>query len=133
MECYYELGTPDKGAPYQKLALESIGRRFGHIDKYLNDFYYRRSRLYNMGAMYFYLGDLEMAKKYFNQIEKAAKCRHCNFKECEDYWEAMGFLYEKEGNLAEALNCYEKACRESVRNDLSIAKMEFLTKKLKKR
>ena len=45
----------------------------------------------------------------------------------------MGFLYEKEGNLAEALNCYEKACRESVRNDLSIAKMEFLTKKLKKR
>lgn len=133
MECYYELGTPDKGIPYQKLALESIGRRFGHIDKYLNDFYYRRSRLYNMGAMYYYIGDLEMAKKYFNQIEKAAKCRHCNFKECEDYWEAMGFLREQEGKLAEALNCYEKACRESVRNDLSIAKVEQLTKKLRKR
>lgn len=133
MECYYELETPDKGIPYQKLALESIGRRFGHIDKYLNDFYYRRSRLYNMGAMYYYIGDMEMARKYFNQIEKAAKCRHCNFKECEDYWEAMGFLREEEGNLTEALNCYEKACRESVRNDLSIAKVERLTKKLKKR
>ncbi len=132
MECYYELGTPDKGAPYQKLALESIGRRFGHIDKYLNDFYYRRSRLYNIGAMYYYLGDLEMARKYFGQIEKAAKCRHCNFQECEDYWEAMGFLYEEDGKLAEALNCYEKACRESVRNDLSIAKVELLTKKFKK-
>ena len=86
-----------------------------------------------MGAMYYYIGDLEMARKYFNQIEKAAKCRHCNFKECEDYWEAMGFLREEEGNLTEALNCYEKACRESVRNDLSIAKVEMLTKKLRKR
>ena len=104
MECYYELGTPDKGIPYQKLALESIGRRFRHIDKYLNDFNYRRSRLYNMGAMNYYIGDLEMARKYFNQIEKAANCRHCNFKECEDYWEAMGFLREEEGNLTEALN-----------------------------
>ena len=74
-----------------------------------------------------------MAKKYFNQIEKAAKCRHCNFKECEDYWEAMGFLREEEGNLTEALNCYEKACRESVENNLSIAKVELLTKKLRKR
>ncbi len=133
MECYYELGTPEKGMPFQKLALESIGRRFGHIDKYLNDFYYRRSRLYNMGAMYYYAGDLEMAKKYFNQIEQTAKCRHCNYMECEDYWEAMGFLREEEGDLAEALNCYEKACRESVANNLSIAKVELLTKKLKKR
>ena len=133
MECYYELGTPGEGLPYQKMALESIETRYTNLDNYLNDFYYRRSRLYNIGALYYYIGDLETARTYFDQIDKAAKCRHCNFKECEDYWEAMGFLREEEGDLAEALNCYDKACRESVSNNLSIAKVERLTKKLKKR
>ncbi len=133
MECYHELGKPEEGIPYQKLAYDAWIAEYGSIENYLNNLYYRRSRLYAMGAMYYYVGDMEKAREYFDKIAGECKCRHCNYKECEDYWEAMGFLREEEGRLEEALNCYEKACRESKSNNLSIAKVEKLTKKLRKR
>lgn len=132
MECYHELGRPDEGIPYQKLVYESWIARYGSIDNYLQNFYYRKTRLYSMGSMYYYIGDLEKAREYLEQIGQESKCRHCSYKECEDYWEAMGFLREAEGNLAEALECYGKACKESKANNLSIAKVEKLTKLLQK-
>ena len=132
MECYHELGRPDEGIPYQKLVYESWIARYGSIDNYLQNFYYRKTRLYSMGSMYYYIGDLEKAREYLEQIGQESKCRHCSYKECEDYWEAMGFLREAEGNLTEALECYGKACKESKANNLSIAKVEKLTKLLQK-
>lgn len=133
MECYYELGKPSEGLKYQKLALEALKEQCGSIDAYLNNYYCRKSRLYTMGALYYYVGDLAKAKEYFGQIEAEPKCRHCSYMECEDYWEAMGFLLEEESKLPEAIQCYQKACRESVDNDLSICKVEKLTKMLRKR
>lgn len=132
MECCHELGKPSEGIPYQKRVYESWILQYGSIENYLGNYYYRKSRLYTMGVMYYYIGDLEKAREYFDQIGPEAKCRHCNYKECEDYWEAMGFLREAEGNLSEALECYGKACKESKANNLSIAKVEKLTKLLNK-
>ncbi len=132
MECYYELGTPEEGLPYQKLIFDYWTSKYGSVDNYLNNYYYKKPRMYFMGAIYYYLGDLEKAREYFDQIGPAEKCRNCHSMECEDYWEAMGFLEEQKGNLEEAINCYRKAYRESPSNNTSISKAEELMKKSKK-
>lgn len=133
MECLAALGRQQEAVEYQKKALESIRTIYGSQEKYLENYYQKKSRLYEIGALFYYAGDLERAKYFFDQIGGAPRCRHCNYQICEDYWEAKGFLLEAEGNLPEALNCYRKACQESKGNHLSLSKVEELTKRLKKR
>ena len=133
MECLAALGRQQEAAVYQKKAFDAICARYGSLDKYAENYYIRKSRLYELGSLFFYAGDLENAAKYFQQIGDAPRCRHCNYQICEDYWEARGLLLEAEGNLPEALNCFKEACRESKGNHLSLSKVEALTKRLKKR
>ena len=115
------------------MAFESIRMICGSLEKYLENYYIRKSRLYEVGALFYYAGDLKNAKQFFDQIEGAPRCRHCNARICEDYWEAKGFLLEAENKLPEALECFEEACRESKGNHLSIAKVEELTKRLRRK
>lgn len=86
-----------------------------------------------MGALYFYAGDKEKARQYFDRIEACVRCRHCVYPQCEDFWEAKGLLLEADGELELALNCYQKACMGSGENHKSISKVNELTKKLQKK
>ena len=133
MECLAALGRQQEAAVYQQKAFDAIRSQYGSLEKYLENYYIRKSRLYEVGTLFYYAGDLENARKYFEQIGDAPRCRHCNYQICEDYWEAKGFLMEAEGNLPEALNCFREACRESKGNHLSLSKVEALTKRLKRR
>ena len=133
MECYYELGKPKEGVPYQKLALESLAEIYGNLDAYLNHLYWAAEHRYNVGTLYFYAGDLEKAKEYFERILCDGMCRHCAYPVCEDEWEAKGFLAEANGELGEALTCYEMACKYQKDNHLSICKAAKLRKKLRKK
>lgn len=133
MECLAALGRQQEALEYQQMAFESIRMICGSLEKYLENYYIRKSRLYEVGALFYYAGDLKNAKQFFDQIEGAPRCRHCNARICEDYWEAKGFLLEAENKLPEALECFEEACRESKGNHLSIAKVEELTKRLRRK
>ena len=132
MECLAALDRRQEAVQYQQMAFESLRMMFGSVEKYLENYYYRKSRLYEVGALFYYTGELDKARMFFDQIGEAPRCRHCNYQICEDYWEAKGFLFEAEGNLKEALNCFREACRESKANHLSLAKVEELTKRLRK-
>ena len=133
MECLIETGQKEEVLKYQKLALEAIREKYGSEEKYLKNYYYRRGRLYEIGCLYFYAGDLKRARDFFDEIQKCAACRSCNDRRCEDDWEAKGFLLEAEGRLEEALECYEQACKESKGNNLSISKVEKLRKSIRRR
>lgn len=130
MECLASLGRQEEGKVYRQQALESLCLIYGSVEKYLDNIYYRRTRLYEMGALFYHTGDVEHAKYYFERIREAPRCRYCNDQGCEDYQEAMGFLLEAEGKLPEALNCFREACRESKGNHLAIARVEELEKRL---
>ena len=133
MECYYEMGKPEEAKPYQERAFQSIRKIYGSLENYLQNCYYRPLRYYEAGALHFYAGDTEKAREYFEQMMCDGMCRSCTYQECEDYWEAMGFLKETEGELEEALSCYELACKYQKDNHLSISKVKKLRKKLRKR
>lgn len=131
MECLAALGRQKEGLFYQQQALEALQLMYGSVEKYLENIYYRRTRLYDVGTLFYYAGDLERARYYFEKINKAPRCRYCNDQGCEDYQEAMGFLLEAEEKLPEALNCFREACRESKGNQLAIAKAEELERRLR--
>ena len=133
MECLAALGRQQEAAGYQQLGLESLRLIYGSVEKYLENYYHRKSRLYAVGALYYYAGDVEKARQYFSEIGKAPRCRHCNDQGCEDYQEAEGLLLEAEGRLPEALNCFREACRESKGNFLARAKVDELEKRLRKK
>lgn len=133
MECLYELGRQEEAVSYKDKALESIAEIYGSLDAYLNHQYWGAEHHYTVGVLYFYAGEKEKAKEYFDKILCNGMCRSCAYPECEDYWEAMGFLNEAEGKLEEALHCYELACKYQKDNHLSISKAEKLRKKLRRR
>ena len=133
MECLYEMGKQQEAFIYQKKALDAIAARYGSVEKYLVDYHSQRTRYYNVGALYFYAGDKEKARQYFDRIEACVRCRHCVYPQCEDFWEAKGLLLEADGELELALNCYQKACMGSGENHKSISKVNELTKKLQKK
>ena len=132
-DCLAALGRQQEAAGYQQLGLESLRLIYGSVEKYLENYYHRKSRLYAVGALYYYAGDVEKARQYFGEIGKAPRCRHCNDQGCEDYQEAEGLLLEAEGRLPEALNCFREACRESKGNFLARAKVDELEKRLRKK
>lgn len=133
MECLNELGRQEEAYSYKQMALESIEEIYGSLEAYLNHLYWQAEHRYTVGALYFYAGEKEKAKEYFDNILCNGMCRHCSYPVCEDYWEAQGFLHEAEGQLEEALACYEKACEHQKDNHLSKYRAAKLKKKLRKR
>lgn len=133
MECLYETGRQQEALLYQKKGFDSVAARYGSTERYLADYYRQRSHYYNIGALYFYAGEKEKARQYFDRIEECARCRYCVYQQCEDFWEAKGMLLESDGELELALSCYQRACMGSGENHKSICRVNALTKKLQKK
>ena len=71
MECLAALGRQQEALRYQQLGLESLRLIYGSVEKYLENYYHRKGRLYAVGALYYYAGDVERARQYFSEIGKA--------------------------------------------------------------
>lgn len=109
MQLYSNKKDYKNAKKYFDLEKSATVQEYGSIEHYLATKKRRNARLYILGQMYYYLGDMDKAAKLFGQIGCRDMCRSCSCRECWEYYMAQGILLEEAGEKKKALEFYRKA------------------------
>ena len=101
------------------------------MEGYLKSLLHRPARLYNLGCIYYYGGDLEKAEECFNSMDPDEKCRHCTDCQCHEYFQGQGLLCAARGDYRKALEYYERSLKEDPNYIECRARVRDYRKKLK--
>lgn len=131
MNIYGQMKKKAEVKRYYDLALESVKEAYGSVEGYLKSLLHRPARLYNLGCIYYYGGDLEKAEECFNSMDPDEKCRHCTDCQCHEYFQGQGLLCAARGDYRKALEYYERSLKEDPNYIECRARVRDYRKKLK--
>lgn len=107
--CHGALKQPARAKKYFDKVISFLTAKYGSVDNYVNYPPYKMMRCYNMGELYFFLGDYDKVKYYLNEMFSGTKCRTCTYGQCYERIVVQAMLLEMEGKKEEACQLYEKA------------------------
>lgn len=94
---------------YFKEAIENYIKDYGSEEKYFRDNGYLLARYYSITRVYIYMGDLETAQKYIDNMCNYQKCYRCSYGKCYERIALQAMMEEVKGNTSEALKLYREA------------------------
>lgn len=109
MACYWGQGKKSEVTAYFEKAMNALRKNYATLDEYLDSYQYKPSRHFFAGRLFYYMGNLDKAREYFDNMISCNKCRSCSYTRCYEYDIAMGLLEEARGNKKEAIAWYEKS------------------------
>ncbi len=108
--CYHSLKREKEARKFFKIFIEYYEEKYGGVENYINGtLKYKMARLYTIGKTFLDAGYLKEAKEYFSQMKKTEICKRCNYKGCKEYYGAMAFLAEENGEVESAITNFKKA------------------------
>lgn len=108
----YFSGKKKKAEEYAKQAFVLFEQRMGNWETYIKRINYQLTSLYEVGFLFFFMGEYEKAEALWKQMTWDKKCSHCVNAFCVEQTLLKGLLLEEKGDLIQALSCFEQAQQE---------------------
>lgn len=126
----FYLGKRENAVSYACEYIEYYQRN-GGIQKRINALDDRPMRIYEMGAIQLYQGNIEAAQSVVDELKQCRRCSHCRYRYCTDAWELQAGIYLAQGKIDEAIRIYEALSKESPLDMDVRMKLRMLTAKKK--
>ncbi|BCN30529.1 tetratricopeptide repeat protein [Anaeromicropila herbilytica] len=109
-------------------ALDMYIKEYHNLNEYVDTIGRVPARCYNIGSIYYFLGDIEKAKEYFERMCSSRKCDFCTTMECYEALIGKALLLEYQKEYRKAEEYYKKVLTYDVNNAFSQHALKRLAK-----
>lgn len=129
VQVYYEMGKEDKARKMRQIAERKISEMYGSMEEFLRKMEYQKAVYYKIAMMYYYSGELDLAKKYLAEMKERPMCHFCHYGFCYEEKMVEAAFYVECRQIEDALKIY----RQILKQDQNLGEVRHLKEKLEKR
>lgn len=131
LEIYHEQKNISKIKKHSMQFFSALNAKFGNIETYVNHPHERKQRCFLVGRIFYYNGEIQEARKYFDQMDDGKNCILCSYSKCVRSIAGHAMILEAEGRYEEAIAGYEEVIAAGYAGDKYIPHVRMLKKKAK--
>jgi tetratricopeptide (TPR) repeat protein len=114
---------------HRTMFFKALNAKFGDVNAYISHPHERKQRCFIVGRVLYYSGEIEEARKLFDQMDTGKNCIYCSYSKCVESIVGHAMLLESEGRYEEAIVGYEEVIAEGYECEKYIPHVQMLQKK----